>query len=273
MRLQGLNTIKPSTHTKPELSIVCFFSREYPIKKWLDCFSKLEVDRETTEVIFIVDYDVDEVYDPLFSWLMANQDWNSVKLYNTGHKQVLGMIADRRDRIVELQELSKTLIGDSKYVFGLEDDTLFEPNTLHTLLEDIKLLGDDCGFVQGVQVGRHRLKVVGAWLVDDLQDPKEIRTIDWIDNEEIQAIDGGGYYCFITPTLLYKNITRYWKHECFGPDMTYGLELRKLGYTCYIDKLLKTGHFTEQGILRADEYTVSAVWSKQEDGSYSFKQN
>jgi hypothetical protein len=63
--------------------------------------------------------------------------------------------------------------------------------------------------------------------------------------------------CFLEHTF-------YWHGECFSVDVTYGIELRKKGYTNMIDWTVITGHTDQHGnVLYPNDNCTVAAYEKQ----------
>ena len=155
-----------------------------------------------------------------------------------------------RDMLTMLQEFIKENYTDKEMLFMVEDDTKIESDTLTKLVIDYDQLTQQkvkVGLIEGAQVGRHGIRMIGAWRTDDLENPTLMTTIPYNQNALFEKIDGGGLYCFITPMQLFLGHTFYWHDECFSVDVTYGLELRKKGYTNIIDWSVVAGHADQNG--------------------------
>jgi hypothetical protein len=154
-------------------------------------------------------------------------------------------------------------------LFMVEDDTQIQPDALQRLLTDYKELTDQnikVGLIEGVQVGRHGIRMIGAWRMDDLEHPTVMATLPFSKSSFFEKIDGGGLYCFITPMELFLSHTFYWHDECFSVDVTYGIELRKKGYTNLIDWTITTGHADQHGnVLYPNENCTVAEYHKVGD--------
>jgi hypothetical protein len=175
-------------------------------------------------------------------------------------------ISQRRDRIVANHEKIKEGIS-GEYVFGLEDDTIFPPDTLERLYKVIQR--EDVGFIQGVQVGRWGVRMIGAWRVNNIEDPTKIITYPYVKvdkvGEYLEGIDAGGFYCFMTKASLYKEANFRHEAECLGPDVLFGLDLRRKGYKCLINWSLVCGHNVKNDILYPDEKVRQVEYNKFSD--------
>lgn len=187
----------------------------------------------------------------------------------------------RRDRIVEMlgmvQESIRGMKRQFDMLFMVEDDTKIQADALQRLLSDYKELTDQnvkVGIIEGVQVGRHGIRMIGAWRTDDVHNPTKMATIPFNTSSFFEKIDGGGLYCYIVPMQLFLDHRFYWHDECFAPDVTFGIELRKKGYTNIIDWTVVTGHADQSGnVLYPNENCTVAAYEKQPDGKWQLVNN
>lgn len=179
----------------------------------------------------------------------------------------------RRERIKEMLTMVQGEILKIRRTFDMlfmvEDDTQIQSDALQRLLTDYKELTDQnikVGLIEGVQVGRHGIRMIGAWRMDDLENPTVMATVPFNKSSFFEKIDGGGLYCFITPMELFLAHEFYWHDECFSVDVTYGIELRKKGYTNLIDWTVTTGHADQNGnVLYPNENCTVAEYHKVGD--------
>ena len=176
-------------------------------------------------------------------------------------------ISTRRRRIAMLHEFTKEHLPDG-YVLGLEDDTLFPINTLKKL-QQAYLDNPYIGFVQGVQVGRWGTPYIGAFVVDDIYNPKKINSL--LPKTGMQPIDAGGFYCYMTKSQHFKEHDYENFDGVLGPDVNFGIALRQQGFQNYIDWSLQTDHLTEKGAINAKnvdlitlEYTKGKKWRRND---------
>lgn len=182
-------------------------------------------------------------------------------------------MATRRDHIRDMLNFSKGHIReDSDMVFMVEDDTDITASALRDLMSNfahLETAGIKVGLIEGVQVGRHGYRMIGAWRCNDLENPTVMETIPFTRKYLLEKIDGGGLYCFVTPTHLFKSHEFYWHDECFAPDVTYGIELRKQGYENFIDWSVTAGHVQRDlSTLVANENCVVVRYEKQPEGHW-----
>src|SRR5207247_1432698 len=101
---------------------------------------------------------------------------------------------------------------------------------------------------------------VGAWKADNVYDITNIKSCLPLplyqtgDNFQlkkspvIEEIDAGGFYCFMTKRDYYiKHEFRPYGRDVFGPDVEFGLSLRREGYKNYIDWSLSCKHMRSDG--------------------------
>lgn len=174
-----------------------------------------------------------------------------------------------RDMLGEVQNEIRKIEKQFDMLFMIEDDTMIEPNALQRLVADhreLVLAGVKVGFIEGAQVGRHGVRMIGAWRCDDLENPTEMSTIPFNSKALFEKIDGGGLYCFLTSMNLFLDHVFYWHDECFSVDVTYGLELRKKGHTNIIDWSVVAGHADQNGrVLVPNENCTVAQYKKIND--------
>jgi hypothetical protein len=171
-------------------------------------------------------------------------------------------MARRRNRIVEMKRNSINIIGNSEYVFGLEDDALVPTDAFSRLLGHIDNKSS-VGIASGVQMGRWRTQMVGVWKIEPVIEPRIVRTVPFNGGDEA---DGVGWYCYVTRTNLYKRANYRYEAECLGPDVCYAWDLRKQGYKVAIDWSVICPHVTQYGIfIPREDNTETIEWVKEGD--------
>ncbi len=236
-------------------------SRFYSLERSLQSLKHVEISY-SYEYVFYLDTDDPRCLETLerFTQQMSKVP---TTIYISGNKAPTDVnMKVRRNRIIDMKERSKALIrGD--YVFGVEDDTIIPKDAFKILMAHF--IDEQVGFVEGVQLGRHDIQMVGAWLCDDLDNPTKQMTV-LPNGEDLEQITGGGFYCYITPTSLYIEADYRWHDECFGPDVCYVMDLCRKGYDCYIDWRVGCDHITEQGVIEPDiSKAVSIEYNKIQD--------
>lgn len=153
----------------------------------------------------------------------------------------------RRKRIADIHNFAKDYVNRAQFIFLTEDDTILPANTLDRLHEAYKMY-PYAGLVSGVQLGRHGIPHIGAWAADDIYDPTVIQSKDQgIGTEEI---DAAGFFATLTRSENYMaHEHKPFGNNDLGPDVYYGLELRKQGYKNYIEWSINTTHKRQGGDL------------------------
>ena len=251
---------------KPKYTLFVPFTRLWFVDRFLIQLNQINLPSQDFELVFYNDSDNKELRNTLRQWLVDNcSKYNGAILYTT-QNHPLGendVQEKRRTRIVEMKQKSIRLINDTEYVFSLEDDTAIPLDTFSRLLDTMKD-NDNVGVVSGVQQGRHVAKVVGVWRIDPVQDPRVIKTSEF-KSPQIEQVEGVGWYCYLTPTELYKNASYRFEAECLGPDVCYSWDLTKAGYKVLVDWSLICPHVTQYGTFIPDKDNVQVVeWQKQE---------
>lgn len=232
--------------------------------------TELDLAGHEAELIIIVDNN--KLTEP---WEMLEGKYPKMKVHhvNNGFKPPSGNIPRIRDRIANVRNESRELVGKTDFVFSFEDDCEVPSHALRVLYEHWQELSrkGPVGLVSGIQVGRHGVKILGAWFVDNLQFPNEATSLG--KNEvvtQIAEVHGTGMYCYLTPTKLYKAATYGW-HEPVGPDVWYGLFLRLMGYKNYVDQRLVIGHRIKDMVLRPDNVDVKKIRYFPSKGAWTFE--
>lgn len=150
-------------------------------------------------------------------------------------------IAERRWHIVRIHNQIRDLIGECDWVFSIEDDGILPRNALERLVEAID---NDVGMVTGVELGRWGIPYVGAWKVDDIENPAVVTSMESkVGQDLVETIDGCGLYCALIRADEYKK-HMFDTRNGLGPDVNLGLFLRKQGYHNYIDWMIPVTHLT-----------------------------
>lgn len=245
--------------TKPFISLVCLFSRPDTLSKWIKNLDEIEMPRDVIEAVFLVDNTALDGYEQLTKL----EGFHSLNVHLTGVEPGSPTnTTARRKRITENMTMLQKLVGDSTFVFGLEDDT-FPPKDAFTKLY-AKITDKNVGFVSGVEVGRWDIPYVGAWKMDEHRGSGELHSIPYRESHT-QQVDAAGLYCYVTRTRHFKRAK--FSDNYFGPDINYVLSLRKKKLICYVDWDVKCGHLVEKTnrMLYPDE-NCALVSLVKEDG-------
>lgn len=244
--------------TKPFISLVCLFSRPETVVQWVENLNQIRMPREVIEAVFLIDGKTADGYDAL-----EKMDFGSTKVVLTGNEPCSPVnTMERRKRITENMTRLQGMVGESQYIFGLEDDTYPPAHAFENLYALIT--GRGVGFVSGVEVGRWNLPYIGAWKVDENRGTGELHSLPY-RKDHTQHIDAAGLYCYMTKTKYFKSAR--FSDSVFGPDINYVLSLRKKKLLCYVDWSVKCGHLIEKTnrMLYPDE-TSALVSLVKEDG-------
>lgn len=247
------------------ITVFCAFTRRWAVDKWINCFKNQDYDFSKIYLCAIIDIDEPIIRIKLEKMARELQIAKIWFKFNDDNNPNDVRIAVRRLRIAEIKNQSKELVRrcPAPFVIGLEDDTVFPPNTFKRLVKNfIKL--DDVGFLEGVQCGRWGVKMIGGWRF------KNIRSLDYVETimpgEGIEWIDAGGFYGYITTKGHYLDHIYYWLPEQpWGPDVNFGIWLRLQGVRCRIDWGLKFGHNDHNVILKPDGNISKVVYNKKDN--------
>lgn len=165
---------------------------------------------------------------------------NKLCVSTTNSRQAF-TIAERRWHIVAIHNQIRELLGDCDWVFSVEDDGILPENALERLVEASNSQ-ENVGMVTGVELGRWGIPYVGAWRVDNVENPVLISSLENKTSDPIiEEIDGCGLYCALIRADEYKEHT-FDTRNGLGPDVNLGLFLRQKGYKNYIDWSIPVTH-------------------------------
>lgn len=248
---------------QPLVTILVTMTRAWVVEEFMVQLNALETDPSRTDLVLIVDSADRKIPALVLEHLDAGRFRNIVKVQN---RNIVNERSPkvRRSRIAWVLNRAKVMIGETDYVLGLEDDTDFPPRTLKEFLAIAKDTAD-FGIVSGIQVGRWGCTMVGIWRADQLTKPERLWTV--APGRGIQRVDATGFYCFLTPTELFKSVNHAWGDPA-GPDVHYGLELRKRGYRVLADWDVPCGHRTEKGTLRPSDVDIKQIRFQKDGGTW-----
>lgn len=195
--------------------------------------------------------------------------FRNIELVGTGRRRPSATDFDgRRNRIAEGHNQARELVGGSDFVFTFEDDTEIPKNAHNKLLRSYRSRPEKTGLIQGAQVSRHGPPFIGAWTADDLGNPQKYTTLK---GKGLEPLDGGGLYCLLVPTKLYKEHEFDWKPPV-GPDVHFGLALRKKGYQNFIDWKVKCGHLINGEMRYPDAKSVKLEYYVDKNNRWQYKE-
>lgn len=215
-------------------------SRATYLQQVFTALELLDCDREKTNLLVLVDGDATLFIDARNRTELSKFASRLCVQWKSKHTLRHYDIAGRRMRIADIHNDAKQYIGECEFIFGVEDDTIIQSNSLKKLLADFGRY-PYAGFIQGVQLGRWGIPHVGAWLFDDIYEPTKITSAT--PNKGVLPIDAGGFYCYLTRKVDFvKHDYKPFDGNSLGPDVDFGIELRRAGIQNYIDWSIETIH-------------------------------
>jgi hypothetical protein len=181
-------------------------------------------------------------------------------------------IDERRKRIADNHKKVQDIVKKHKpdLVWQVEQDCVLEANALELLLKTYLSVQnhDQIGYISGVQVGRHGLYCLGAW-VDITK--TSFRSFDY-KKKGVYKVEGTGFYCLLANVKTWLKGKADWNGEPYGPDVVYGQSLIKQGYNIYINTDVKVGHRVKRGIIHPDHASTCNARFYLDNGKWKFKQ-
>lgn len=174
----------------------------------------------------------------------------------------VGSVKRRRKRIADIHNEIKEYLEPTDFVFLLEDDTLIPTNTLEKLL-NLYTRRPYAGLISGLQIGRWGFDHLGAWRADDVYEPKQFISIPLA--EELEMVDATGLYCCLTKYENYMKFNFEPFKDALGPDVAFGMYLRREGLENFVDHSIKCEHLTKRGSIKFDREIVQVKLSEVEN--------
>jgi hypothetical protein len=224
--------------------IILPVSREQHLLRVFASLEVLECDRERTGLLIYVDGD-EALYEVAANLVDQSKfaDRQCIQGDIPGPRREFS-INTRRRRIALIHNVIHKLIKPCEYVFLIEDDGVLPADALSRLLADHQA-HPYAGFVEGVELGRWGIPMVGAWRADDVYDPTKLESA--LPGSGVEEIDAGGLYATLMRYDLYrKNEFKPWG-DILGPDFDMGIELRRLGHKNFIDWSVAVEHCKPDG--------------------------
>lgn len=150
-----------------------------------------------------------------------------------------------RNRIVQ-----HALELDADYVFFIDADMIFPPDTLK------RLLNHNVDIVNALAFRRTspHYPCIFSW---DEENECYI-TADYSSSKtSLMKVDACGMPCILIKTEVFKKMKQpwyYYRDNLFSSDLTFCWEASKLGYDINIDTFLKIGHIGEEVIIDESFY-------------------
>lgn len=227
-------------NVKNKITIFMPVSRKDHLDRIFAALELLDCDDENTNLLVVVDGKSD-LFVETRNKVEASRFANRLCLqFKSKHILRQFDILGRRMRISDIHNFAKEHLGDADFIFGIEDDTLVPTNALSLLLKSYSI-HPFAGFIEGIEMGRWGIPYIGAWKADDVYDPQQIESTPL--KEGVHEIDAGGFYCFLTRASTYKeHHFKPFDNNGLGPDVDFGLELRRKGLLNYANYDIKCAH-------------------------------
>lgn len=239
------------------VTIILPVSRKDYVDRIFAMLELLECDVSKTNLLVIVDGDNQLLVNVRNKVEMSRFNERLCFQFKSKHKTRHFDILGRRMRISDIHNKFKDSIKDCDYVFGIEDDTIVPTNSLIKLIKAYGIY-PHAGFIQGVELGRWGIPYIGAWKIDDIYETTKIESTEL--KEGLHEIDAGGFYCFMTKKDNYLNhFFKPFGNNDLGPDVDFGISLRKLGLLNYCDYSIKCTHKTKHEDITFSNSEISRV--------------
>lgn len=228
------------------ITIFIPISRDLILERLFASLEMLHCERENVSLFTYVDSKNMRLYEKVRNYTQESKFGERICIQRRikGDNPKEFAVELRRKRISDIKNESRQYINNCDYVFGIEDDTIVPPHALKSLLKGYSRF-PHAGFIQGVEVGRWGVPYVGAWKVDDIYETKQFRSL--MPENGLKECDTGGFYCYLTPFMLYDREYQPFDNNSLGPDAQYGIELRREGYKNYTDWGVKCAHHRAKG--------------------------
>lgn len=246
-----------------QVTIVLLVSRTFLLEK---LFTRLnELTYKNTSLLVIVDGDLN-TYLTARKYVDKSDFSERLCIRSEVKKPVSKSQIARRKRIADLHNEARQYLQTSDYVLCLEDDGIPPKNCIEKLLDS---MGDNIGFVSGVELGRWQSRYIGAWHMKPIDEPTEITSITYKDNVIIE-VESAGLYCLLVKKDLYES-HHFIPGTHYGPDLDFGLKLKKKGYNNLVDTSIKIDHYSESGrIFSLDTDIPQTVSMQKRKGTWRF---
>lgn len=88
------------------------------------------------------------------------------------------------------------------------------------------------------------------------------------------SVDAAGSACTLINTEVFKKLKQpyyYYHNHLFSSDLTFSMNVKKLGYNIWVDRTLKTGHIGEQLVVTEESYLSSLSNESKEEWNADMK--
>lgn len=253
------------------VTIVLLISRQEYLHKVFSYLELMNCDSNKTNLIAIVDGNDQLFVDSRNRVEMSKFSNRLCVKYVNNDKVIPDVIFARRLRISDIHNQLKQYIDECDFIFGIEDDTLVPKNALLNLLRDYTLK-PYAGFIEGVELGRWGVYYVGGWKSDDIYKSTKLSSVmPPNDPRTLQEIDAGGFYCFMTrrDTYLSHKFDTF-ENNSLGPDVNFGMTLRKEGFMNYIDWNINCIHINKDKNISYPKMTPQQIEFIKKNNTWSY---
>ena len=224
----------------------------------------MHCDIEDTSLLVYVDGDL-KLFEKAREYVRMSQFKDKLCVYRKKGLPNISHMASRRKRIGDIhKEIAGYLSESSEFILLVEDDTVIPPHTIDTLMHTM-LNRRNVGFVSGVELGRWGFTHIGAWLVDNLEDPQEIVSI--ANTGGLVKVSAAGFYCCLTRRVNYIRGDFNPFDKILGPDFSYGLNLKREGFSNYVNFDVKCVHKTAKEDIHFENNEIIQVKFDKIEGS------
>jgi hypothetical protein len=258
---------------KDKVTIVLPVSRSDYLLQVFTALEMMECDESKTTLLVIVDGDATLFVDVRNRVELSKFSERLCVQYNSKKPVKKYSVPHRRKRIADIHNFAKQYIGKSDFILGVEDDTLIPPHTLDRFMQDYAEK-PFAGFIEGVELGRWGVYYIGAWKFDDVYEPTTVTSQLGLDEElsPLQEIDSGGFYCFLTRKEVYMDHEfDTFENGTLGPDVNFGISLRREGYMNYIDWRVNCIHRHGDLNIRMPKYSPQQVRYTKTKDKWTYK--
>lgn len=257
----------PYSDTRPTITMLSMFiGRRKMFKKWLKEFKKLKKGNLKIHVLWLVFSKQRSFIKQVKKAFMDLSGYHSKTLViNYEHRVATpgdrkgGNWVTRNQAITDGYNFSRQYIDNPDFVFLYEDDVVIPPDGLLKLLPymDNNHIGAIVGRVPYRPNGRHRGKTL-AWEMEakHIISNGTVHTkyeVWYLDKQYsgVEGIGSGTFGCTLIRGPLYSRVVMINELDgIMGPDVTYGLLLKRMGYKMLIDHGIhcKQLHETRRGV-------------------------
>ncbi len=247
------------------VTIIIPVSRKDYLKRLFGQLELLFCDPEQTNLLVYVDGDLN-LYEKARNYTVASKFNEKLCVYRKKGLPNVGHMASRRRRIAEIHNEIKTNLNytpNYDYVYLIEDDTLVPPNSLEILMKGFEK-HPKAAFISGVELGRWGFLHVGAWEVDNIEDPSVITSLPEMD--DLVEVDAAGLYCCLMKMDVYMDHKFEPFEKILGPDFDMGLKLRQKGYRNYVDFSVPCIHMDKKEDIDVAGDIIQVRFTRQSNG-------